>query len=76
MFVLSHCPTDSLLIHRRIVWLFPPKCTSNFNQANFWGADLRQTNLTAAKVTPAQLKVARSLKNAIMPDSKRYTPQP
>ena len=28
MFVLSHCPTDSLLIHRRIVWLFPPKCTS------------------------------------------------
>ncbi len=28
MFVLSHCPTDSLLIHRRIVWLFSPKCTS------------------------------------------------
>jgi len=33
VFVLSHCPTDSLLIHRRIVWLFPPKCTSDQERA-------------------------------------------
>ncbi len=55
MFVLSHCPTDSLLIHRRIVWLFPPKCTSMFAGVYLTADEIVQYVPAIAAISPEDL---------------------
>jgi len=45
---------------------------ANLSGANLFGADLSKTNLIGAKVTTEQLKKAKSLEGAIMPDGTKH----
>ena len=45
---------------------------ADLSGVNLSGADFREANLYGAKVTEEQLKLARSLKGATMPDGTIY----